>query len=444
MYFSSVKFHKYRSNQRNIQTPLNKLYRKKAFSAKAIQKIKHSNSCKILSKFDNSNKKIFEKNSIELKKPNLFGTLNSKCNMNNMPLNKGFFHLFDNNKVYSSIISKIEHLKNLNKYNKMKLYYILIKIEKFINNFFNSNDSDNENNSIKNNNILIEENLNKENHEIEINTLRKKINKLEQKLVEAENKFKIERLNYLFYIGEYQNKISDLNKIINTQKIEKIPKSELNKIICFPQYPKFYETDEINPKSIPMYLSAQNNKAISPRFLQKDETHKSHNKPDFNRLFQKDLIKFNHSLSSSSDNINIKEDNNKNDYIYNEEESECQKLLEKGNNMNETIKLGQKYFNDKIISATNIFKNNKNYFLAHPKLKYIKDINSKNNIVRFKYGNQINSLPKQISKLTTISKSQKNSFISFPSFLNETLHKIEKLRTYKNFRNIDNNFKNLH
>ena len=81
--------------------------------------------------------------------------------------------------------------------------------------------------------------------------------------------------------------------------------------------------------------------------------------------------------------------------------------------------------------------------MAHPKLNYIKNISSRNNIIRFKLGNQINSLPKQIINLKTIFNSQKNSFNVFPSFLKETLVNIEKLKTNKNFRSIDNKFEKI-
>ena len=58
----------------------------------------------------------------------------------------------------------------------------------------------------------------------------------------------------------------------------------------------------------------------------------------------------------------------------------------------------------------------------------------------WKLENQINSLPKQISKLKILSKSQKNQIVVFPSFLNETMVNLEKLRTNKNFRSIENKF----
>ena len=74
----------------------------------------------------------------------------------------------------------------------------------------------------------------------------------------------------------------------------------------------------------------------------------------------------------------------------------------------------------------------------------MKIINSGNNIIRWKLGNQINSLPQQIAKLKTVSKSKKNTIVVFPSFLNETLLNIEKLKNNKNFRSIDNKFEDIY
>ena len=83
---------------------------------------------------------------------------------------------------------------------------------------------------------------------------------------------------------------------------------------------------------------------------------------------------------------------------------------------------------------------NKNYFISHPKINYIKNLNDGSKIASWKLENQINSLPKQISKLKMLSKSQKNQMVVFPSFLNETIVNLEKLRTNKNFRSIENKF----
>ena len=441
MLFSSLKFHKDIINQGNVLTPSIKIYRTKAFSAKNNSKLKHSNSQKIFNRYKNNSSHTLEIKSVDMEKTNNILSSNSNHSFKDISIQKGFSKLFDNNKIYSSIISKIEHLKNLNKYNKIKLYYILIKIEKFINNFFQNNDSDNTKNSLKNNNKLNKENFVKKNQESEINILKTKIEKLQQKITEIENKFIIERLNYLICIGENQNEIAELNKIIKMQTIDKMPKSELNKVICFPQYSKFDVTDDINPKSIPMYLSSINKKTKTPKSLKRDDSQMSQDNSIFNKLFQTEIKKIKHSFSSSYDNSNKKEDNNRNEPICYEIDGEIQKENENG--IKEIIELGQKYFNENFHSTSNLFKNSKNYFLAHPKLNYIKNISSRNNIIRFKLGNQINSLSKQIINLKTIFNSQKNSFNVFPSFLKETLVNIEKLKTNKNFRSIDNKFEKI-
>ena len=255
----------------------------------------------------------------------------------------------------------------------------------------------------------------------------------------------MEKLSYLFYIGENQKQMAELERIIKVQTLDKMPKSELNKVICFPQYSKFDVNDDINPKSVPMFLTAINKRTQTPKSLKRNESQISKDNSIFNKLFQTEIKKIRHSFSSSFDNSNKKGDINKNNAVNYDEKGENQKVFDKEKEIKKVIELGQKYFNENIHSSSNIFKNSKNYFLAHPKLNYIKDINSRNNITRFKFGNQMNSLPKQLNSLKAIFKSQKNAFSNaFPSSLNETLLNIEKLKTSKNFRSINYKFENIH
>ena len=46
---------------------------------------------------------------------------NKQYNNKNISIQKDFSDLFDNNKIYTSINSKIAHLVSMNKYNKLKL-----------------------------------------------------------------------------------------------------------------------------------------------------------------------------------------------------------------------------------------------------------------------------------------------------------------------------------
>ena len=402
----------------------------------------------------------FSNNTIELKSKsidtekldNTTLSQNKQNNNKNIPIQKDFSDLFDNDKIYTSINSKIAHLISMNKYNKLKLYYILISIEKFINNIFKADDSSDKNNNLQKNNknidiinISTNEKEKEYNKEFEISTLKTKINKLLIKINEIENKFIIERLSYLACIGENQKEISDLKRKLHLKSLDKLPKSELDKVICFPQYSKFEIAKEINPKLTPMYINKNKNEIDEPKNIQNSESKKSEDS-SFNRLFQTELKQFKHSSNSSDDITNKKGDINKNESLNLEKSGEKIKMSEKLNKekeISESIELGQKYFEKHVPTITKYFKNHKNYFLSHPKLDYIKNINSRNNIIRWKLGNQIASLPKMISKLKTISKSQKNTLIIFPSFLSETLLNIEKLKTKKNFSSTDNKFEDL-
>ena len=104
------------------------------------------------------------------------------------------------------------------------------------------------------------------------------------------------------------------------------------------------------------------------------------------------------------------------------------------------IEIGKINFDLEIPYSDTILGKSKNYFLSHPKLNYIKSLNEGSKIASWKLENQINSLPKELSKLKMLSKTQKNAVVVFPSFLKETIVNLEKLRTSKNFRSIENKF----
>ena len=289
------------------------------------------------------------------------------------------------------------------------------------------------NNKINNSNNNI---LEGEQSESEIVIYKRKLNKLIIKINEMENKFKIEKLKYLFCIGEYQKKLAKLEKKLNLDSIDKMPKNELKKFLCYPHYVKFDAKVDINPKSVPMHN------------IRKNKCHSSMHENRRNKTF---------SLSKSDSGINIIKDNNMNAFnLINEikdtddntkidlNDIEEEKVFEKGKiNIDEIkniIELGKINFDSKSQGMDTFLGKNKNYFLSHPKLNYIKSLNEGSKIAAWKLENQINSLPKQLSKLKMLSKSHKNAIVVFPSFLNETIINLEKLRTNKNFRSIENKF----
>ena len=388
--------------------------------------------------------------------------------------------IFDNSSIYHSIISKIENLMINYKLDSMKLYYMLSNIENFINTIIEDEESNRENiNEIKTlqkshsayakgklnkysleskdkikenrNNSPISNNLiNLSNNIVEYEQTetdaiiyKRKVNKLIIKINEMENKFKIEKLKYLFCIGEYQKKVTELEKKLNMNSIGNMPKDELKKFLCYPHYVKFDVNVDINPKSIPMFnlrknkchSSMHDNRINKKLLLAKSENgviplDSNNNINSFDLLNDKTI---NNNNNEKMDLHNIEEENTKNkdkELPFNYDYDEVKKLIE----------LGKVKFDSKSQKMDIFLGKDKNFFVSHPKINYIKSLNDGSKIASWKLENQINSLPKQISKLKTLSKSQKNQVVVFPSFLNETMVNLEKLRTYKNFRSIEHKF----
>ena len=121
------------------------------------------------------------------------------------------------------------------------------------------------------------------------------MNKLIQKQNEMENKFKFEKLSYLFFIGENQKKIKELTKKLSMESIDKIPKNELNKVICYPNYVKFDISDDINPKSIPMFSSNKKNYKSS-KVISRNSPGKSDKDNSFNQLYKTELRQIKHTI----------------------------------------------------------------------------------------------------------------------------------------------------
>ena len=381
----------------------------------------------------------------------------------------------DSKTLYTSIIAKIENIMVNYKEDINKLCNILIKIESYINSIAIINETGRKNEAkkddnnrfltlkgqnfkdnlesideIQNNKMLSpinDSNANKINlsnnnlfesdhYEFENHIYKRKINKLMLKINEMENKFKIEQLSYLFYIGEYQKKVAELEKKLNINSIGKMPRANLKKLLCYPNYIKFDINDDINPKSIPMYNQKNKRCHCSINNLRKNKQNSlSKSKSDTLFIsFDNDLTKIkdnkdhlNSCIDSSCDIKNIINNNN-------EEEKEREKEKEVTFNDISNIKI-----DSQLLSLDKIFGKNKNFFLSHPKLNYIKSLKDGNKITSWKLENQINSLPKEISKLTSLPTKKKNPLV-FPSFLGETLLNLEKLRTNKNFRSIENKF----
>ena len=304
------------------------------------------------------------------------------------------------------------------------------------------------NTSNQKNNDLNESSLIRENHD----NLRK-IKYLQQKIVNLENKFKIEEFNYLFCIGEQHKRITELEKEISLNNVDKMSKEELRKYRCFPNYLKFDAIDEYNQKQVNSQKKILRNKCHSS-FEKRTLPIKFFNEQNNNDDNINNNIELNNNKNNNNDNNN---NNNKNDISKKEEKEKekdnnntfniIKKAKEEQNNINELfqktkeiIEYGKRNFNKEDLFVNKFFDKKKHYFISHPKINYIKYGSEGLRMKTWKINDILETLPKKISKYKFSSKSQKNSIIVFPSSLNETVVNLEKLRVNKNFRSIEVNF----
>ena len=391
-----------------------------------------------------NNHKIFKSPNNTKLKERIFSSKDSNKN------------IFDCESLFISISSKIESIIFAYKENKIKLCDILRKIENYIyqiikekNLNININGRTSKltfENNVKalkeklkkyNNKIILDES----NKKVELNNfiLKRKINKLYKKINEMETEFKNEELKYFFCIGDYQKRLDELEQKINLIEIERMPKKELRKFICYPHYHKFDLNEDANIKAIPMFNSRKkkcnssqpsnrydneikktslSNSILEYNSFENNITKINRHKPNdcnFESFEEKNI--FSHSYDNGSEDINLK-DKNINEII-------------------DTIKLGKNNFDIKQNVIYRFLGKEKNFFVSHPKLNYIKIGKNGNRLISLKFDNQISTFPKQISNLN-VSKSQKNTMFLFPSSFKETMVNLEKLRTRKNFRNIEN------
>ena len=342
----------------------------------------------------------------------------NKSSLNNFKLNiciksKDFIGIKYN---YNYIINKINSLmKKLNKNNYEGISLLLIKIKNFINKIIPNKISTNlEINNLSNINlekgdehfnnykytsdVSITSSNEKDNQRNSYNKLNlnfnetflktykssKRLKFLERKNLDLEDKLKTERWNYLFCIGEQDKKIKELELELNQKCINKKNNYESRQYKFFPYAnAKTFENIDIN------------------------------------------------SERSKTQTTNI----SKNNFFKQQKNGKEINLIK---NIREIIERGEKVLKNKKSKGSKILDKQRNYFISHPKLKYIK---SDLNIKTWKTNELLDSLPKGLLKNNFSSKSQKNNLIVFPSSFNQIIVNLEKLRSHDNYKRIENEFK---
>ena len=326
--------------------------------------------------------------------------------------------------TYNYILYKLELLMNsLNEFNYKQVYSQLINIKKSIDEMTSNEiiikrhinkkkEEDDKYNSYHNFSISFDKDLspiNKSSSDINIISLRfnstkkaRKINQLNKKNSNLEEKLKTEKLKYLFCIVEQNMKIKKLEKELNKRSFDNIAQNDFK---CFPYYKKYDISDNsINyTKHKKLIINTRPN---------------SLNKKKLQKFYHEQYLDNSENKKEKLNLINNKEENL---------EEKTKKIME----------YGEKIVNEKKIKE-NIVNKRRKYYISHPKLKYVKnDLNMKS----WKTNELLDSFPKELLKHKFSSKSQRNHLIVFPSSLNQIITNLEKLRIHNNFKKLENDFK---
>ena len=372
---------------------------------------------------------------------------------------------------YNSIISLLDNI--ISKYNSYA-YEILIKIKNYIKKLISEKNEINViNNSYKSlvhvndkkitlldkSNVRIinrseinnNKNRNKEEeinqYKLENNNLYRKIRKLYQKINELEKKYKIEKLKYLFFIIEQEKKIAVLEKKFDVKKIplDEAIIGEMKELKCYPNY---YKPDiNINEDAIINNSYNKNKKHPLSSTIRNIKNNYSFLKSRNNNIknkysFDKEVYptpKNNQSqIIANLKNIHNKKKNNKNNSKSKNKSLRKAIKLEDISDRNDIPKNINEYS-----SNVNQFFCEKNFFISHPKLNYVKNSQEKNHFQKLKTKEQLNGISNISNLLSNInlnSKYQKCAVNDFSNFINNSFVNIEKYRNYHNYMNMENKF----
>ena len=378
---------------------------------------------------------------------------------------------YNNLTEYNSIISLLDNI--INKYNSYA-YEILIKIKNYIKKLISEKNEINKyNNSYKSlihindkkislldkSNIRIinrseinnnkDKNRNKEEeinqYKLENNNLFRKIRKLYQKINELEKRYKIEKLKYLFFIIEQEKKIAGLEQKIDVKKIplDEAIIGKMKELKCYPNYykPDINEDIIINnsfnkSKKHPLSSTIRNIKNNNSFLKSRNRNNDIKNKYSFDKEVYPSP-KNNQSQVIANLKNNDKKMNNKSN-SKSKSQRKAMKLEDISDDRNDIQK-------NNIYDYSNVNQCfcEKNFFISHPKLNYVKNSQEKNHFQKLKTKEQLNGISNISNLLSNInlnSKFQKNAINDFSYFINNSFVNIEKYRNYHNYMNMENKF----
>ena len=280
-------------------------------------------------------------------------------------------------------------------------------------------------------------------NELEKIVLQRKIKKLYQRINELEEKCRIEQLKYLFYIIDQEKKIVELENCFDNNQLpldERIIE-KMKELKCLPNYYKpdiNEENIKIKTKRPPLSGKIKS----SRRFNNNNSFLKSRNNNNNNNI--KNKYSFDKEIEpiikrNQSQILNIRKNNKKDNYDNISKSKSRSKNInfDESNELYEIKKQNSSYYYSK--SVNQLF-NEKNFFISHPKLKYVKDSKERNHFQRLKTKEQLKGISNLLSNINFGSKFQKIAVNDFSYFLNNSMVNVEKLRECHNYINIGNKF----
>ena len=273
-------------------------------------------------------------------------------------------------------------------------------------------------------------NLNEKNDKnINNSYLTRRVKKLYNKINELETKSHIEQLKYLFFIVEQEKKIAELEKNF---EINEIPLDE--RIIEKMKELKCYPTFIRNELDIKKYKQPFK-ETIDPKH--NNSSLKSRNKQELKEKYSFDKeMKEIEPINKKNQSIIMNKSEN---VIKSRKFQFSKKKIDF--NLNQVNQMNQSHINDLInkdnkikkieinfSKPVNIFFNNKNFFITHPKLNYVKDSLEKNHFLKLKTKEQLSGDTNLLSNMNLASKSQKNAVNDFSSFINNSMANFERIK----------------
>jgi hypothetical protein len=281
------------------------------------------------------------------------------------------------------------------------------------------------------------------NNDVPNHFLERKIKKLYHRINELEKKNKIEQLKYLFFIIEQEKKIAELEKDLDNKQIPLDERliDKIKEIKCYPNFYKPELNEEINLSNRRVPLSCKIRTRIPNT--------KSSNNIIMNNSLKKArniFFKFMNNKYSFDQEIELIPKKNQSQIIINKDKKQKKnpKTRNKATNINiediNDMSEIKKVIIQNCSKSVNQLFNEKNFFISHPKLRYVKDSQEKNHFQQLKAKEQSDGVSNLLSNIKLASKYQKSAVNDFSYFINNSMVNVEKLKGYHNYLNIENKF----